>query len=43
MKKQQQETLASRLKEARTNKSLSQQALAKLSKVHYTQKSQPSL
>jgi transcriptional regulator with XRE-family HTH domain len=36
MKKQQKETLATRLKDARTNKSISQQDLAKLAKVHYT-------
>ena len=36
MKKQTKVTLATRLKEARDNKSLSQQELAKLAKVHYT-------
>jgi transcriptional regulator with XRE-family HTH domain len=36
MKQQRKETLASRLKEARINKNLSQQEVAKLSKVHYT-------
>lgn len=36
MKKQQKATLATRLKDARTNKNVSQQELAKLAKVHYT-------
>lgn len=36
MKKQQKATLATRLKDARTNKDVSQQELAKLAKVHYT-------
>ena len=36
MKKQSKTTLATRLKDARTNKAISQQELAKLAGVHYT-------
>ncbi len=36
MKKQQKVTLATRLKDALANKNISQQQLAKLAKVHYT-------